>query len=63
MTSTMACWGGWMLQGAEGQHVPPLPQPTAWVPYLTVFPVQDLEGLDIPRPDALRQHFALEVEL
>lgn len=33
------------------------------LPYLTVFPVQDLESLDVPGLDALRQHFALEVKL
>lgn len=40
----------------------PLPGPPARLPYLTVFPVQDLEGLDVRRLDALRQHFALEIK-
>lgn len=40
-----------------------LPCPLAQLPYLTVFPVQDLESLDVPGLDALRQHFALEVKL
>lgn len=52
-----------MLKGAERQRGPPSPLPTAQMPYLTVFPVQGLEGLDVPRPDAFGQHFALEVEL
>ena len=41
----------------------PHPCPPSRLPYLTVFPVQDLEGLDVPRPDALGEHFALEVKL
>lgn len=41
----------------------PHPCPPSQLPYLTVFPVQDLEGLDVPRPDALGEHFALEVKL
>lgn len=78
MTSTMACrdkisqWGMGQDQYAAscprqkpvafkvGPHTHSL---TISLPYLTVFPVQDLEGLDIPRADALRQHFTLKVQL
>lgn len=44
-----------------GRSTPP-PQ-LLQLPYLTVLPVQDLEGLDVPRSDALGQDLALEVKL
>lgn len=49
--------------GRGGSMAFPRPCPLTQLPYLTVFPVQDLEGLDIPRPNALGEHFALEVKL
>lgn len=65
MTSTMACWGVWMLRdmGVGGSMAFPRPCPLTQLPYLTVFPVQDLEGLDVPRPNTLGEDFALEVKL
>lgn len=63
MTSTMAYWGGWMLREVGGSMALPHPCPPGRLPYLTVFPVQDLEGLDVPELNTLRQPFALEVKL
>lgn len=57
---------GWGRQTRSGPAHPAQssnPGLTLPGPYLTVLPIQDLEGLQIPGPHALGQHLALEVQL